>query len=111
MQLADIVISATKQRQNIHPATRVFQALRIVVNKELENIKSFLSQAVPALQPKGRLVCISFHSLEDRLVKHFFQDHTQEISIVTPKVIVAQESELAINPSARSARLRAAEKI
>jgi len=110
-QLAQIVLSCTKQRQTIHPATRIFQALRIAVNKELENIKSFLSQALPALHPQGRLVCISFHSLEDRLVKQFFQEHKHELTLLTPKVIVAQEHELAINPSARSARLRAAEKI
>lgn len=109
-QLADIILSCSK-RQTIHPATRVFQALRIVVNKELENIKAFLSQALPALHPKGRLVCISFHSLEDRLVKQFFQEQRHELLLLTPKVIVAQEHELAINPSARSARLRAAEKI
>lgn len=110
-QLAQIIIACTKQRQAIHPATRVFQALRIVVNKELENIKAFLSQAIPALHTEGRLVCISFHSLEDRLVKQFFNEHKNDLTILTPKVVMAQSDELANNPSARSARLRAAQKI
>jgi len=110
-QLAELIarIVPTKNRR-IHPATQVFQALRIFVNKELDNISAFLSTAVSALNSDGRLVCISFHSLEDRLVKHFFKEKEQEgiLSVLTPRVITADEEELAQNPSSRSACLRAA---
>ena len=97
----------------VHKATRVFQALRIVVNKELENIEAFLPAAVRALNPGGRLVCISFHSLEDRLVKQFFREQEQlgEVQLLTPKVVRASEQEIAANFSARSARLRAVERM
>lgn len=114
-QLADLVMSVVPKdpRSRIHPATRVFQALRIYVNKELDNISAFLKEAVRILAPGGRLVCISFHSLEDRLVKQFFLEQKQKgiITIVTPKVVVADENEIKANPSSRSARLRAAERI
>lgn len=96
----------------IHPATKVFQALRIVVNKELDVLKEALPQAVGLLAPGGRLAVISFHSLEDRIVKHFFQ--TQEnktLKIITKKPLVASEEELKNNPRARSAKLRVIEKI
>ena len=110
---ADLVAIITRinpiRAGSIHPATRVFQALRIVVNKELENITSFLQQAVPVLKPGGRLVCISFHSLEDRIVKQFFKEHT-ELEILTPKIVTAQPDEIHNNSSSRSAKLRAAEK-
>lgn len=113
-QLVDLVMSIVPKdpRSRIHPATRVFQALRIYVNKELDNITAFLKEAVRILTPGGRLVCISFHSLEDRLVKQFFQEQDQKgiITIVTPKVVVADEQEIKDNPSSRSARLRAAER-
>ena len=101
------------KKRTIHPATRVFQALRIYVNKELENIRSFLSGATRALNPDGRLVCISFHSLEDRLVKQFFkeQESLDVLRVLTPKVVTASPEELATNPSSRSARLRAAQRI
>lgn len=116
-QLADlidrVVPKQKDKRSRIHPATRVFQALRICVNKELENITSFLSAAMQLLKPGGRLVCISFHSLEDRLVKQFFMDRAQEgvATVVTKKVVTASEAELDKNPSARSAKLRALEAI
>lgn len=102
-----------KRRARIHPATRVFQALRIYVNNELDNIHSFLPAAMAALKPEGRLVCISFHSLEDRKVKTFFNEEAAKgtLEILTPKIVVAGEDELNINPSARSAKLRAAKKI
>jgi len=98
-------------RQKIHPATRIFQALRICVNKELDNITSFLSAATHLLKPEGRLVCISFHSLEDRPVKQFFAERASlgDLRILTPKVVVASEQEVKENPSARSAKLRAAQ--
>jgi len=113
-QLADLIEKAApaKAKKRIHPATQVFQALRIYINKELENITSFLSAAIPALNPGGNLVCISFHSLEDRLVKQFFKTKEQEgmLTILTPDVVTASEDELKRNPSARSACLRAAKK-
>lgn len=97
--------------RGIHPATRVFQALRIAVNQELANIESFLKQSVELLAPKGRLVCISFHSLEDRIVKQFIKDQKAVLKNLTPKIITATPAELAINSSSRSAKLRAAEKL
>lgn len=112
-QLAKLVedVVPYNKKLKIHPATRVFQALRIVVNKELENISSFLANALKMLNVEGRLVAISFHSLEDRLVKQFFKNeqrkYLQNIEILTKKVCVATEEELEINKSARSAKLRA----
>lgn len=99
-------------KQKIHPATRVFQALRIYVNSELENITAFLHAAPSYLTSGGRLVCISFHSLEDVLVKDFFneQESLGNFDVVTKKVVVASAQELQQNPSARSAKLRAASK-
>ena len=81
------------------------------MNKELENITSFLSTAVRLLKPKGRLVCISFHSLEDRLVKQFFvqQANVGAVKVLTSKVVVATREEIKENPSSRSAKLRAIE--
>jgi len=112
-QLADIIERAVPRdkRKKIHPATRVFQALRIYVNKELDNIFSFLSSSIRVLNPGGKLVCISFHSLEDRLVKNFFKEKADLgiLDVLTKRVITASEHELAENPSARSAKLRAAE--
>jgi len=110
-ELADLIMGIVPRRPGIHPATKVFQALRIVVNKELENIQAFLSQAGSVLKPGGRLVCISFHSLEDRLVKQFLREQHATFKLLTSRVVVAAEDELATNPSARSAKLRAAIKI
>jgi 16S rRNA (cytosine1402-N4)-methyltransferase len=117
LQLAELVkrVVPSNPSIRIHPATRVFQALRIVVNKELDNIRSFMNGALHVLKPGGRLVCISFHSLEDRLVKQFFQEVERgllpgyEVEIVTSKVVMAQPDELEVNRSSRSARLRALE--
>jgi len=97
----------------IHPATRVFQALRIAVNDELENLKRGLAAAVRVLRPGGRLVVISFHSLEDRIVKRYFlaQKEAGTVRIMTKKPLVATAEEVAANPRARSAKLRVAEKI
>lgn len=95
----------------IHPATKVFQALRIAVNKELEVLKQVLSQATRLLAPGGRLAVITFHSLEDRIVKHFFQTLSAKgFQIITKKPLSASEQELLLNPRARSAKLRVIEK-
>ncbi|NES98110.1 MAG: 16S rRNA (cytosine(1402)-N(4))-methyltransferase RsmH [Desertifilum sp. SIO1I2] len=89
----------------IHPATRVFQALRIAVNQELTSLETFLTQAHHWLKPGGRIGIISFHSLEDRLVKHSFKD-SDILKVITKKPITAQEDELEQNPRSRSAKLR-----
>lgn len=110
-QLADVILKIIPRfSRPVHPATKVFQALRIFVNDELNNIKSLLTQSLTLLKPEGRVVCISFHSLEDRIVKQFFKAHADQLSILTKKVIIATPEELAANPSSRSAKLRAAEK-
>lgn len=96
----------------IHPATKVFQALRIAVNKELEVIREVLPQAVEALNSGGRLAVITFHSLEDRIVKQYFvKNQNKTIRIINKKPIIASAQELEINPSSRSAKLRIIEKI
>lgn len=105
------VPKASNQKRKIHPATQVFQALRIYVNKELDNITSFLSIAITLLSKEGRLVCISFHSLEDRLVKKFFKEQSDlgKVRLLTPKAIMPTEEEVKTNPASRSSRLRAVE--
>ncbi|TET06964.1 16S rRNA (cytosine(1402)-N(4))-methyltransferase RsmH [Candidatus Dependentiae bacterium] len=111
-QLAHLIerIIPFHKRDKIHPATKIFQALRIYINKELENIRAFLAASVLLLKPGGQLVCICFHSLEDRLVKQFFQEKKEEgkLIILTKKVVVPSKEEIQENPSARSAKLRAA---
>jgi 16S rRNA (cytosine1402-N4)-methyltransferase len=113
-QLAELVEEIVPYHgQKIHPATRVFQALRIVVNKELENISAFLRNAIKVLAPGGVLLCISFHSLEDRLVKNFFKEQSAGsgcLTLVTSKVCVASPEEQLKNRSSRSAKLRVAQK-
>lgn len=95
----------------IHQATKTFQALRIVVNKELENIHALLTQAPAIIAPGGRLVCISFHSLEDRLVKDAFVERRDVWNIITPKIVIPSDDEIKANPASRSARLRCAQRI
>jgi 16S rRNA (cytosine1402-N4)-methyltransferase len=113
--LVDVVLSALtiKKKSKIHPATKTFQALRIYVNKELDNIKSFLKNSLGLLNAGGRIVCISFHSLEDGIVKHFFKEAARNSSpavhILTKKVCTATAEELYENKSSRSAKLRALE--
>lgn len=109
--ILDIV--GRENRGRLHPATKVFQALRIVVNEELKVLKDVLPQAVEALNQNGRLAVISFHSLEDRIVKNFFQDYAikKQLAIITKKPITATEVELSKNPKSRSAKLRIAEKL
>ncbi len=94
----------------LHPATKIFQALRIAVNDELGVIEKVLPQAIEILVTGGRLAVIAFHSLEDRIVKHFFKD-SKLIKIITKKPIECLEEESALNPRARSAKLRVIEKL
>ncbi len=100
------------RRRALHPATRSYQALRIAVNNELERLKKALPQALRLLAPGGRILCISFHSLEDRIVKHTLRNFqmTNHITLLTPHPQRPTASERALNPSCRSARLRVAEK-
>jgi 16S rRNA (cytosine1402-N4)-methyltransferase len=93
----------------IHPATRVFQALRIAVNRELDVLETFISKAPEWLKPGGRIAIISFHSLEDRIVKHRFRE-SPLLRVLTKKPILPQEIEISENPRARSAKLRIAER-
>jgi len=116
-QLATIVCealasSSKKRKSKIHPATRTFQALRIAVNNELENLEKLLDSAPQLLKKEGHIAIISFHSLEDRIVKtNFKQNENQGIyKIITKKPIVPTSQEIAKNPRARSAKLRIAQK-
>jgi 16S rRNA (cytosine1402-N4)-methyltransferase len=113
-QLARIVASAAPpmKQERIHPATRTFQALRIVVNRELDEIRDLLAAAPQLLKPSGRLVVISFHSLEDRIAKDSLREgaHQGIWEILTKKPVIADEEEIERNPRSRSAKMRAAEK-
>lgn len=127
-QLARVVAAVTGSgRPGMHPATRTFQALRIAVNHELDALEEFLPQALSALAPSGRLAVISFHSLEDRIVKQYFRRESQDcicpsrqpvctcghravITVVNKHLIRPDETEVKDNPRSRSARLRVAEK-
>jgi 16S rRNA (cytosine1402-N4)-methyltransferase len=101
-------VSGPPRRGRIHPATRTFMALRLVVNRELESLEKFLAECPGVLRVGGRLVVISFHSLEDRIVKHTMRSQGK---VLTRKVVRAGAAECGRNPRARSARLRALEKI
>jgi len=112
-QLRDIlkeVLPENYKHQRLHFATRTFQALRITVNRELENIEQGLEKSLALLAPGGRIVVISFHSLEDRITKHFFQQKAREkrLEILTKKPICSSLKEREENPRSRSAKLRAA---
>ncbi|MFN0072104.1 MAG: 16S rRNA (cytosine(1402)-N(4))-methyltransferase RsmH [Chloroflexota bacterium] len=115
--LVGAVISAVGgQRGRIHPATRTFQALRIAVNRELDVLSAALEQATMLLRPGGRLVVISFHSLEDRIVKRFLlesaaDDAARPLDILTRKPITPSEAEISVNPRSRSAKLRAGQRV
>ncbi|MDG2989718.1 16S rRNA (cytosine(1402)-N(4))-methyltransferase RsmH [Candidatus Synechococcus calcipolaris G9] len=110
-ELATIVCQslARQPRQNIHPATRVFQALRIAVNRELEVLETFLAHSPDWLVPGGRLAIISFHSLEDRRVKHTWRSDPR-LKVLMKKPIIPGMSEIEHNPRSRSAKLRLAER-
>lgn len=125
-QLADLILSVKPRkiqdketlilryaRNKIHPATQIFQALRIAVNDELNNLKTALPQALDILEKGGRLVVISFHSLEDRIIKNFFREMEEKgsVKILTKKPITPSDHEILQNPRSRSAKLRALEKI
>lgn len=99
------------QHDKIHFATRTFQALRIAVNDELNNLNKVLPQAVEILAPKGKIAIISFHSLEDRIVKNFFKEEKEKLIPLTKKPITPLQEEIKINPRSRSAKLRVAMKI
>jgi len=136
LELADVIARAMggsqrrsgRRKRRLHPATRSFQALRIAVNDELGALEAVLPQAVGALRPGGRIVVISFHSLEDRVVKRFFRreakdcicppeqpvcncQHQPTLRVITRRPLRPDELEVAQNPRARSARLRVAERL
>lgn len=121
-QLVDIILDVYRKKLKtekeipwvggLHPATKVFQAIRMEVNKELSVIEEALPQAIEVLSAGGRLAVITFHSLEDRLVKHYFKKlESKQIKIITKKPITCGEEEYKNNPRARSAKLRVIEKI
>jgi 16S rRNA (cytosine1402-N4)-methyltransferase len=110
-QLAGVVVSAVGRRPGgPHPARRTFQALRIAVNRELEELAASLPQAVDLLAPGGRVVVIAYHSLEDRVVKQTFRGDDR-LAVLTKKPLQPTEDEIRANPRARSAKLRAAERV
>ncbi len=129
IQLADVVMQVYHgQRGKIHPATRTFQAVRMAVNDELHTIKIGIRSAANRLKDEGRIAVISFHSLEDRVVKEFFRQesrdcicppeqptcicgHKATLKVLTKKPVLASEDEIKINPRSRSAKLRVAQKI
>jgi len=116
-QLADVISAAARPmnqaERRIHPATRTFQAIRIFVNNELNDLRALLSAAPRVLKPGGRLVIISFHSLEDRIVKDALRDGVKHghYRLLTRKPVTAGEEEIDRNPRSRSAKLRAAERV
>lgn len=128
LELAATVARAVGTRGRIHPATKTFQALRIAVNRELERLKIALKQALNILEVGGRIVVISYHSLEDRLVKDFFRvesqsclcpprtpvcicSHHATLKLITKRVVTPTHTEVLANPRSRSAKMRAAERI
>jgi 16S rRNA (cytosine1402-N4)-methyltransferase len=128
LQLAAVIESVLPRRGRVHPATRTFQALRMAVNQELERVENVLPQAVAALRSGGRLAIISFHSLEDRIVKEYFRAESKDLvnppyeqiyevekkatlKEINRKVIIPGEAEIKANPRARSAKLRVVEKL
>jgi len=128
LQLVRVIASTLKSKQKIHPATRTFQALRIYVNRELEVLESALHQAIDVLKPKGRIAVISYHSLEDRIVKNIFRYYTKDcicpkelpicqcdfqkkLYLLTKRPIIPSGIEVQKNPRSRSAKMRVAERL
>lgn len=109
-ELAEIVAGAKRGRGKTHPATKTFQAIRIEVNKEFSNIQKGLQDAVEVVQKSGRIGVITFHSLEDRMIKGFFRDHA-DLKVVAKKPFRPGRDEIRTNRRARSAKLRIAERI
>jgi 16S rRNA (cytosine1402-N4)-methyltransferase len=111
-RLVEKALGNSSRKYGIHPATRTFQALRIYINDELGQLESGLSAALKVLSVNGRLVVVSFHSLEDRMVKQFMRDAAanNELEIITKKPLIAPDSETRINPRSRSAKMRVARK-
>lgn len=112
LELAEIVRGQVSEKRNIHPATKVFQAIRMAVNDEMPNLKSGLLGSLNILKTGGRIVVITFHSLEDRIVKTFFRESQlkQEGKVITRKPVVPGEMEIRKNSRSRSAKLRVFEK-
>lgn len=115
-ELAELVLKMTPKYQKVHPATKVFQAIRIAVNDELGEIERTLPLLPRLLKPEGRVALISFHSLEDRLVKNYFKLASSEgvessLEILTKRAVVAGKNEVVNNPRARSAKLRVAKRV
>src|SRR5690606_34036493 len=111
VELAAVINSAVPgfyRRAKIHPATRTFQALRIAVNDELDALASFIEKGIAVLAPHGRLAIISFHSIEDRIIKQAFREAARDHhgTLITKKPITASKEEITENPRARSAKLR-----
>jgi len=116
LELSEAVSRAIPYRYRhyrIHPATRTFQAVRIAVNRELESLEIAIRKAVELLEKNGRICVISFHSLEDRIVKFSFREFTAQgkLKIITPKPLVPAEEEARGNPKSRSAKFRVAERL
>jgi 16S rRNA (cytosine1402-N4)-methyltransferase len=113
--LVEVISAAARpmKQERIHPATRTFQAIRIFVNRELDDVRALLESAPTALRKQGRLVVISFHSLEDRIAKDAMRDgaHHGLYQLLTKKPVTADEEEVERNPRSRSAKLRAAERV
>ncbi|NOZ63427.1 MAG: 16S rRNA (cytosine(1402)-N(4))-methyltransferase RsmH [Caldiserica bacterium] len=112
-QLREIIEKAINRRGKIHPATLIFQALRITVNRELDHLSAILTEIPELLNPGGKVVVITYHSLEDRIVKKTFRNlkNQGKFIIHTPKPIRPAKEEIAMNPRSRSAKLRAGEKL
>ncbi len=112
VKLIEDAVPSFYKNGRIHPATRAFQALRIAVNDEFEALEEFIKKSISVLAPGGRLAIISFHSTEDRIVKHLFRNiaHDYTGTVITKKPIIASREELLLNPRARSAKLRIFEK-
>jgi 16S rRNA (cytosine1402-N4)-methyltransferase len=117
VQLAEVIAAAARPmnqaERRIHPATKTFQALRIFVNRELDDLRGLLNAAPQVLKPGGRLVIISFHSLEDRIVKDAFREGVKQghYRLLVKKPVTPEEEEIDRNPRSRSAKLRAAERV